>query len=197
MNKKLFGTLLLGSLLMGGTFVSCKDYDDDIKNLQEQISNLATKSDVETKLGQLQSALTAAQQKAEEALAAAKAADNSAEVKALSEKLDKIADAQAAVNEALEATKNEISEQLAEFDEATKQMIAEAQKKAEETVGKVADYVTAVEILWQWQNSWPTDLTFESSKIAQANAKEFGKADTYAKDKAQSASSIYAYKRAQ
>ena len=193
MNKKLFGTLLLGSLLMGGTFVSCKDYDDDIKNLQEQISNLATKSDVETKLGQLQSALTAAQQKAEEALAAAKAADNSAEVKALSEKLDKIADAQAAVNEALEATKNEISEQLAEFDEATKQMIAEAQKKAEETVGKVADYVTAVEILWQWQNSWPTDLTFESSKIAQANAKEFGKADTYAKDKAQSAISTYAY----
>lgn len=72
-------------------------------------------------------------------------------------------------------------------------MIADAQKKAEETVGKVADYVTAVEILWQWQNSWPTDLTFESSKIAQANAKEFGKADTYAKDKAQSAISTYAY----
>ena len=90
MNKKLFGTLLLGSLLLGGTFVSCKDYDDDIENLQEQINNLATKSDVETKLGQLQSALTAAQQKAEEALAVAKAADNTAEVKAFSEKLDKI-----------------------------------------------------------------------------------------------------------
>ena len=188
MNKKLFGTLLLGSLLLGGTFVSCKDYDDDIENLQEQINNLATKSDVETKLGQLQSALTAAQQKAEEALAAAKAADNSAEVKALSEKLDKIADAQAAVNEALEATKNEISEQLAEFDEATKQMIAEAQKKAEETVGKVADYVTAVKVLPT------TDLTFESSQILKANEKEFGKADTYAKDKAQSAISTYAYK---
>ena len=190
MNKKLFGTLLLGSLLMGGTFVSCKDYDDDIKNLQEQISNLATKSDVETKLGQLQSALTAAQQKAEEALAAAKAADNSAEVKALSEKLDKIADAQAAVNDALEATKNEVSEQLAEFDEATKQMIAEAQMKAEETVGKVADYVTAVKLV-----VLPTqNLKFESSKIKQSNEKEFGKADTYAKDKAQSASSTYAYK---
>ena len=37
MNKKLFGTLLLGSLLMGGTFVSCQDYDDDIKDLQAQI----------------------------------------------------------------------------------------------------------------------------------------------------------------
>ena len=117
MNKKLFGTLLLGSLLMGGTFVSCKDYDDDI----------------------------------------------------------------------------EISEQLAEFDETTKQMITEAHKKAEETVGKVADYVTAVKLV-----VLPTtDLTFESSKIIKANEKEFGKADTYAKDKAQSASSIYAYKRAQ
>ena len=188
MNKKLFGTLLLGSLLLGGTFVSCKDYDDDIENLQEQINNLATKSDVETKLGQLQSALTAAQQKAEEALAAAKAADNSAEVKALSEKLDKIADAQAAVNDALEATKNEISEQLAEFDEATKQMIAEAQKKAEETVGKVADYVTGVALV-----GTASDLEFTSSKITQANAKEFGKNDEYADKKTQSANSTYAY----
>ena len=163
MNKKLFGTLLLGSLLLGGTFVSCKDYDDDIKNLQEQISNLATKSDVETKLGQLQSALTAAQQKAEEALAAAKSADNSAEVKALSEKLDKIAEAQAAVDAALEATKNEISEQLADFDEATKQMIADAQKKTEETVGKVADYVTSVSLelsMWGWPWVGPVDQQY-------------------------------------
>ena len=191
MNKKLFGTLLLGSLLMGGTFVSCKDYDDDIKNLQEQISNLATKSDVETKLGQLQSALTAAQQKAEEALAAAKAADNSAEVKALSEKLDKIADAQAAVNDALEATKNEASEQLAEFDEATKQMIAEAQKKAEETVGKVADYVTGVAFVSNVDDL--TNIQFMSSSIKKANAKEFGKNDEYDDKKTQSANSTYEY----
>ena len=40
MNKKLFGTLLLGSLLLGGTFVSCKDYDDDIENLQSQVDAL-------------------------------------------------------------------------------------------------------------------------------------------------------------
>ena len=169
MNKKLFGTLLLGSLLMGGTFVSCKDYDDDIDNLQEQINNLATKSDVETKLGQLQSALTAAQQKAEEALAAAKAADNSAEVKALSEKLDKIADAQAAVNEALEATKNEVSEQLAEFDEATKQMIADAQKKTEETIGKVADYVTSVEFVLSNNANPSQDFNLEFVTITEKN----------------------------
>ena len=51
MNKKLFGTLLLGSLLMGGTFVSCKDYDDDIENLQGQIT------DVKALVAQLQSKL--------------------------------------------------------------------------------------------------------------------------------------------
>lgn len=58
MNKKLFGTLLLGSLLMGGTFVSCKDYDDDIENLQGQISGVESQiTDVKALLAQLQSKL--------------------------------------------------------------------------------------------------------------------------------------------
>ena len=216
MNKKLFGTLLLGSLLLGGTFVSCKDYDDDIKNLQEQINNLATKSDVEAKLSQLQSALTTAQSSAdaakqsatqalataEEALAAAKAADNTAEVEKLAEqikglqadieaanaKIAEIEEAQEAVDAALEATKNEVSEMLAEFDEATKKLIADAQKKTEETVGKVADYVTGVTLV-----GTASDLQFTSSKITQANAKEFGKKDEYLQDKTQSANSTYSY----
>ena len=37
MNKKFYGTLLLGTLLLGSTIVSCKDYDDDIDNLQSQV----------------------------------------------------------------------------------------------------------------------------------------------------------------
>ncbi|MBQ8501305.1 MAG: hypothetical protein IJ494_03220 [Bacteroides sp.] len=39
MNKKYLNALLLGAMLTGsvGTFVSCKDYDDDISNLQSQI----------------------------------------------------------------------------------------------------------------------------------------------------------------
>ena len=58
MNKKLFGTLLLGSLLMGGTFVSCKDYDDDIENLQGQISGVESQiTDVKALVAQLQSKL--------------------------------------------------------------------------------------------------------------------------------------------
>lgn len=39
MNKKFLSVALFGALLATttGTFTSCKDYDDDIKGLQEQI----------------------------------------------------------------------------------------------------------------------------------------------------------------
>ena len=43
-----------------GTFVSCKDYDDDIDNLQEQINKLATKEDMTSQIATLQAALTTA-----------------------------------------------------------------------------------------------------------------------------------------
>ena len=40
MNKKYLSVILFGALMLGttGTFTSCKDYDDDINNLQEQIT---------------------------------------------------------------------------------------------------------------------------------------------------------------
>ena len=39
MNKKFLNAVLFGALIAAaaGTFTSCKDYDDDIKRLQEQI----------------------------------------------------------------------------------------------------------------------------------------------------------------
>ena len=48
MNKKFLSAILFGALMVSstGTFVSCKDYDDDIDNLQEQINKLATKEDM-------------------------------------------------------------------------------------------------------------------------------------------------------
>ena len=44
MNKKFLSAILFGALMVTstGTFVSCKDYDDDITNLQEQISANST-----------------------------------------------------------------------------------------------------------------------------------------------------------
>ncbi len=70
MNKKFLSAILFGKALMvssTGTFVSCKDYDDDIDNLQGQIDKLATKEDMEAKLAQMQAAIDAAKATAEEA----------------------------------------------------------------------------------------------------------------------------------
>ena len=50
MNKRFLSTLLTGAIFLAATsmFVSCKDYDDDIKNLQAQIDKAALRSEVET-----------------------------------------------------------------------------------------------------------------------------------------------------
>ena len=44
MRKKYLSALLFGALVMASTatFTSCKDYDDDIDNLQEQINSNAS-----------------------------------------------------------------------------------------------------------------------------------------------------------
>lgn len=68
--KKVFSYLFIGLLAVGatGTVTSCKDYDDDINNLQEQIDKAALKSDVEalkTQLATAQATADAAQKKAE------------------------------------------------------------------------------------------------------------------------------------
>lgn len=44
MRKKVFSALLFGTLAVvsTGSLVSCKDYDDDITNLQNQINELNT-----------------------------------------------------------------------------------------------------------------------------------------------------------
>ena len=59
MNKKYLSVVLFGALLAAsaGTFTSCKDYDDDIKGLQEQIDkNGSTVGDLQTQLATLKAA---------------------------------------------------------------------------------------------------------------------------------------------
>lgn len=53
MNKKYLSVVLFSALMLGaaGTFTSCKDYDDDIENLQDQISTLkGTVDDLQKKI---------------------------------------------------------------------------------------------------------------------------------------------------
>ena len=81
------GALTVASM---STFTSCKDYDDDINSLQEQVNKAALSSDVEALRTQVNNAATSAQNaatKAEEALTKAGAnATDIAKVKELATK---------------------------------------------------------------------------------------------------------------
>ena len=58
MNKtKFFSSLLVGLLVTTGLFTSCKDYDDDIKNLQQQIDQKSLKTDLESLKSSLETRL--------------------------------------------------------------------------------------------------------------------------------------------
>ena len=64
MNKtKFFSSLLVAALFAStSVFTSCKDYDDDIKNLQEQINARAMQTDLESLRTSLQSELATVKQ---------------------------------------------------------------------------------------------------------------------------------------
>ncbi len=59
MNKKFLSVTLFSALMLGtaGTFTSCKDYDDDIKDLQEQLDKKASLDDLNAKVTTLQTAV--------------------------------------------------------------------------------------------------------------------------------------------
>ena len=60
MKRKYFSALLMGTLTVASmsTFTSCKDYDDDISNLQGQIDKLATADQLSQKVAELQALIS-------------------------------------------------------------------------------------------------------------------------------------------
>ena len=117
MRKKYLSALLFGALLFAsaGTFTSCKDYDDDINNLQGQIDeNEASLTEklaaVESSISSLQSAQSAMQAAID---AAQQAADDAAAAAAQAE-----ANAIAAATEQLESVKAELTELINQGDNA-------------------------------------------------------------------------------
>ena len=171
MNKKFLSAILFGALMVTstGTFVSCKDYDDDIENLQGQIDNLATKSDVEAKLAQLQAALNAAQ-----AESSANAADIAALEKEVASMMTKV---EAAVESEIAEYKTEIEALV---------------KKVETLVGEVADFVTSVEFVdsytaanGNWVNADKRGHVVVSTTIEKDNvfSKDIANAITFEKGK--------------
>ena len=110
MNKKFLSAILFGALMVTstGTFVSCKDYDEDIDGLQTQVdsnkSAIEAVKGLQTQVTALQSALTTAQSTADaaktaaaNAATAAEAAKKAGEAAAAQAKADAIA---AAIKEA-------------------------------------------------------------------------------------------------
>jgi hypothetical protein len=197
MNKKFLSAILFGALMVTatGTFVSCKDYDDDIKDLQEKVDKLATKEDMTSQIATLQTALTAAAKDASDAItkaaaaetAAKAASDAAAEAKAAADKA--VAEAKAesikAVQAELEALKKEVTEATESALADMRKEVAEATKKVEDIVGKIADMVTSVELVASYSaNPTGAELTF-STAIEKENvfSKDIANAITFTKDK--------------
>ena len=110
MNKKFLSVILFSALMVGtaGTFTSCKDYDDDIENLNKKTGDLSTQ------LTTLQSALDAAKSDiaaAKSAADAAKEAAATAKAEAIQAAVDKVNEMlkNAPSQEALDALKTQIS----------------------------------------------------------------------------------------
>ena len=84
MKRKLFSAILFGALLTASTsgLTSCKDYDDDISNLQSQIDKLATADQLSAKVSEMQAAIAAAQSAAEAKAAAAQTVADAAKAAA-------------------------------------------------------------------------------------------------------------------
>lgn len=104
MNKRFLSAILFGALMVTstGTFVSCKDYDDDIDNLETKYTSLS--SDLAAQQTSLTAALTTAQNDATAAKSAAAAAQTTAD-KALALAASAAAEAKAAaIKEALAQT---------------------------------------------------------------------------------------------
>jgi len=162
MNKKFLSAILFGALMVTstGTFVSCKDYDDDIDNLQEQIDKKAAITDLTTQVGNMQSALDAAKSSATDALAKAEEAKKAAEatgsditelgkeISALQNKIKAIEDATIDV-EALKAElKNTIAESVKEADiPGLKKEVEDQLKVVKELAGGFLTMVTEID-LW-------------------------------------------------
>lgn len=153
MRKKYLSALMFGALLLAsaGTFSSCKDYDDDIKGLQEQVDKLASKEDMEAKLSQMQTALDAAKATAEKALEAAENAGSTEEIADLQKRIKALEDASIDVEALKKDIQASVDGQLDGFRKEMQDLIDEV----EGLVGKLADMVTSVELAYSfWDYSY-------------------------------------------
>ncbi|MCI5664809.1 MAG: hypothetical protein MR319_11060 [Mediterranea sp.] len=121
MNKKYLSVALFAALMIGstGTFTSCKDYDDDIEDLQTELDKKASVEDLTAKVAAVQSSIEAAKTEANAAKSAAEEARKKAE-------------------EALKAAQGGTSEVTAAELDALKRALEDADKALQAQIDKLA-----------------------------------------------------------
>ena len=165
MRKKYLSALLFGALLFAsaGTFTSCKDYDDDIANLQGQIDKKADLSSLTEQVTEMQTAVSAAKESAENSLAKAEEALAAAQKAASTDEVAKLESEIASLNEKitklestsvdLEALKNELKEAIASSLEADfdtlKKEVEDQLKVVKELAGSFMNMVTEVDVYYK------------------------------------------------
>lgn len=166
MNRNYFNVFLYGALALStATFVGCKDYDDDIDNLQEQIDKLNSSattlnSSLESLKSSLQSDLASQKSSLETQIAQAKsnlqtAIDSkasAADVTALAQKVADLTTDLAAKESALQAQIDAANAAIdalkaANKDEELQAAIEEANATIAALTGKVTDLEAAAESL--------------------------------------------------
>lgn len=165
MRKKILSTLLMGALVTASmsTFTSCKDYDDDINNLQTQIDALTplktVKTELQTEIANLKKQLEAKDAQLQESITKLQVAGE-AQAKQITEKVTKLAadvsglearvktaeEALSKVNKALEgkASKEELKE-LAGKVAAVESSLVEPLKQIKDLKAGLEDVKTAQE----------------------------------------------------
>lgn len=154
MNKKVITAMMLGALVVSATsLTSCKDYDDDINNLQEQIDKAALKSDVEalkTQLATAQATADAAQKKAEanatDIAAVKDAAKTAGETAAKA--VEAAAKAQSSADDAATVAKNakELADAASKAAAANADAVAAIKKELADAQAAIAKCATADEL---------------------------------------------------
>ena len=140
MNKKFLSAILFGALMVTstGTFVSCKDYDDDIKDLQEQIDKQKTDlSDkvtaIESSIASLQTAQTGLEAKIAEVKDAAEKAALEAQKAAIAAAAEELAGVKAELEAAITKLQTATDEEI----QAVKGDITEIEASIAEVNGKI------------------------------------------------------------
>lgn len=118
MKRKFFSALLMGAMVVAATstVTSCKDYDDDINNLQSQVDALSTlktiKTDLEKEITDLKSQLEAADGQLQTAIAnkadAKTVTDLASKVSSLESRIGNAENTLKEVNTAIDTNKGDI-----------------------------------------------------------------------------------------